>query len=320
MRNFSLKTRGNSHQSSRRTVALRFLALYAGILVTLWFFGPRLGNVVAILTKPLYAARTYFAESTAALPSYLRSRTELLDEIEKLKQELARGSGNAASIALFTQENDALRALLSATSSPRIAAGVIARPPAIPYDVLLIDRGSAHGVREGAPVYLFDDIVIGSVATTFSTSALVTLFSSPQVVTTVYVFGPDVFSFAYGEGGGVVRVSIPPSLPLHVGDVVVLPTLETGMLGTIHSVETSPTEPEQSGFLTFELPLHSIRFVSIGQEVVEPVSFEEARRHVEAASSSRFVLEVPPEFLSDPIATSSTPVMGTTSASGVPTN
>src|SRR5690606_12492776 len=51
-------------------------------------------------------------------------------------------------------ENASLREVLGGEEEERVAAGVIGRPSALPYDVLLIDQGSDAGVREGAPVYV----------------------------------------------------------------------------------------------------------------------------------------------------------------------
>lgn len=295
MRNFSSKTKGNSRHSFDTSAARRALVILPITLLVLYALGSVLRPIVSAVTHPIYIARTYFAESEAALPTYIRGRNELLNTIEELQNKIVLQSGVDAVLSKLEAENEELRSLLNISVSDRIAAGVIARPPMLPYDVLMLDRGTEEGIKEGATVYLSNDVAIGYVSSAFKDSSLVRLFSSPDVRTTVYVYGPNVFTHAYGEGGGVVRVSIPQGVPLHEGDVVVLPSLTSGLLGTVRTVESIPTEPEQNGFIVLPISLQSIHTVVVDSEYTQPISFEEAERQVRESITNPFNLDLPTE-------------------------
>ncbi len=250
-------------------------------------------TVTGGISTTLYTIRHYAETSSATVPVFIRSRMELLHYTQELEQEIASNQGIAATLAYITAENDELRNLLSASSSPQIVAGVLARPPYTPYDTVVIDKGSEDGIVEYAPVYHGKGIALGYVHAVFSHMSYVTLFSSPGVESTVYIFGANLFTTAYGEGGGVVHLSVPQGVSLTRGDAVVLPSLHTGTLGTVDEIQSIATEPEQHAYVTLGVPLQSIRIVSVGTVPVNPVSFDEALTRVHEDEQKRFLIAVP---------------------------
>lgn len=198
----------------------------------------------------------------------------------------------------------------------RILAGVLARPPFVPYDLLVIDRGAEEGVVVGAVVYIAQNHAIGLVSHVYDHTSLVTLFTSPGVETTVYVYGPNVFAYAYGEGGGVLRVSLPQGVGIHEGDPVVLPALRMGDVGLIERVESLPTQPEQSAYVTLPQSLQSIRMVSIDRETLLPPTYTDIIADSELLTRQTKML-VPESALQ--VATSTIDGVGTTTSTTVST-
>ncbi len=293
MKNFSLKTRESSLLSSKERGNKTYLIWIVVAFLVLLLAKNLVGMVSELFTSPLYSVRHYVQSSSAALPTFIRSRMELLNRIDELEKEIASHQGIDATLSYIMAENTELRNLLHASSSPRIVAGVISRPPFTPYDTIIIDRGERDGIVEHAPVYHGEGTAIGYVRAVFAESALITLFSSPGVESTVYLFGPNLFTTAYGEGGGIVRLSIPQGIIIKKGDAVILPSLDTGVLGTIDEIQSIPTEPEQHAYVTLNAPLQSIRLVSVGTRSIEPVSFEEAMTHVREEEQKLLLIDVP---------------------------
>lgn len=220
---------------------------------------------------------------------------ELLDQIRDLEAKLASQVGIESALDFAMKENTELRALLSASSTPRIAAGVIARPPHTPYDTIVIDRGRAEGILENTPVYYGSNQALGYVRSVYEHHALVTLFSSSGVESTVYVFGPNFFTTAYGEGGGIIRLSVPQGVEIEEGNIVILPSLDSGIMGTIDHIQSIPTEPEQHAYVTFDVPMQSLRLVSVGTVPLAPITFDEAEDVVDLNEQLLFTIPVPPE-------------------------
>lgn len=304
MKKFLSKTKKSSrHSSNDKHIQKLFLWL---IIAVVLLFGARalVGTLSSAITTPIFSIRHYLETSTQTIPVFLRGRSELLDQIRGLEEELLAREGIENTLTKFTEENETLKALLGSGETERIVAGVIGRPPATPYDVVVLDRGSRDGIAKNAPVFYGDGKALGYIHRVFEHASLVTLLSSPQVETSVYVFGPDVFATAIGQGGGVIRVSVPQGLPVSEGNVVVTPSLEGGVLGDIERVESNPTEPDQYAYLTYEAPIQSIRLVAVGKEPLMPLTFEEARERVRNYENSFLRFDFPSEVVEDEAATS----------------
>ncbi len=293
MKNFSLKTRENSLLNSKERRKRTYLIWIVGAFIVLIFGKDIVGGITASVTAPFYTVRHYILTSGATVPVFIRDRMELLSQIRELEQQVSSHQGVDATLAYIMEENNELRLLLQASTSPRILAGVIGRPPFTPYDTVIIDRGTNDGIVEDTAVYHGGGTAIGYVKKVFSGYSLVTLFSSPGVESTVYVFGPNLFTTAYGEGGGVIRISIPQGIAIAKGDVVVLPSLDTGVLGIVDEVQSVSTEPEQHAYVTLNVPIQSMRLVSVGTRSIEPVSFEGALLEVEEEREILFSIAVP---------------------------
>jgi cell shape-determining protein MreC len=296
MRNYSLKTKANSHHS-RDLRALYIKIFLIGIAFFLLFsLRSIIGSVTSVVTVPLFTIRHYFETSSAALPTYIRDRSILEKEIQELKQEIAGQEGLRTTYTYIENENIELRKLLGASTTPSVTAGVIARPPYSPYDTVIIDKGSSDGIVSSSPVYYGSGMALGYVRVVYKNNAFVTLFSSPNVETTVYVFGPNIFTTAYGEGGGVIRLSIPQGIKINQGDMVVLPSLSRGILGKVSSIQSIPTEPEQSAYVRLEVPIQSIRAVRVDTKAQQPVSFEDAFDAVQEIEKTLFTIPIPEDF------------------------
>ncbi len=292
MKNFSLKTKRNSPHSSDRRLIFQTIAFVAVSVVLIFLLRGALGGLLSGVTTTVLRVSNYFQTSSASLPAYLRDRTELLSEVNRLRQEVAAQSGGGATIARLSFENDELRTFVGDSSEERILAGVVARPPAVPYDLLVIDRGSDHGILEGALVYHAMNHVMGIVSKVYPESAFVTLFSSAGTETTVYLYGPNVLAYAYGEGGGVIRISVPQGVTLTEGDPVVLPSIHSGDIGVIERIVSLPTEPEQSAYVTFPVSLQSVRTVHVGKTVIDIKTYEDIVPNI-TLINERFAIEVP---------------------------
>lgn len=293
MKNFSFKTKRNFRPSSEgKRVIFTVIGYTVVAILALVFLRNAVGTIVSGTMESFFAVREYLRTSTATLPSYLRSHGELQAEIETLRGEIAAKSGDSATIRRLISENEELRALLGDTTDERILAGVIGRPPSTPYDLLVIDRGRTHGVVEGAIVYHTHNHALGMVSRVYETMAFVTLFSSPQVESTVYLYGPDVFAYAYGEGGGVIRISLPQGIEVKAGDPVVLPSLHMGDLGVVERVDSVPTQPEQNAYLTFPIAIQSVRTVTVSKEPARIPDLTTVEMHVDAMRDV-FRVEVP---------------------------
>lgn len=317
MKNYSLKTKENSLLNSKKRRSTQLFLLIFVVLFILYSGRNIASTISETITIPMYAVRHFFETSSATIPVFVRSRLELLDHMHTLEQQIASQQGVADTLAYVMEENTELRSLLGATSSPRIAAGVIARPPHTPYDTLILDKGSDAGIVEHAPVYHGGGKAIGYVRSVLPHNALVTLFSSSGVTTSVYVFGSNIFTTAYGEGGGVIRISVPQGITVTRGDMVSMPGIDAGVLGLIDDIQSIASEPEQHAYVTSGVPIQSIRLVSVGNTPITPIAFDTALQIVREEEQKLLNFEIPESARVQTGTTTGTIHASTTSTSSV---
>ncbi len=153
----------------------------------------------------------------------------------------------------LSSENQALTAkivdlteLLGGARTPvrSVVAGVLARPPASPYDTLVVGAGSDEGVAIGMKAFGAGDVPLGIVTTVTASSARVTLFSAPGTLTAGWIGNTKVPLTLTGSGAGTFSASVSRAAPITVGDIVYLPgpgALPAGSLVRIDSDLSSPS-------------------------------------------------------------------------------
>lgn len=248
------------------------LAIAVPLAVFVWLMPTAVARVVEPILRPLLSSEAKLRSSF-------------------IKDKPVDTNVDASELAMLREENEELRHILGSEEEGRLAAGVIGRPTNLPYDVLVIDKGSDDGVVKDAPVYAGEKLVIGIVAAVYDKSSVVALTTTPGWRSTVYIYGPNIYTTAVGQGGGVARVHVPQGIELEVGNSVVVPSLSGGIYGSIFTVDSVPSRPEQYGYVATEVPINALRVVAIGLRPLNPVDFETARQVIQDARAE--LLEVP---------------------------
>ena len=238
----------------RSGVGIAFFAVLALLVfgVVLYFKGP-LSSLAVSALKPALAARSNLSKSTVA----------------ELEAELASSTLALADRSALVQENQNLKLLLGrAPSKKEVLAGILLRPPATPYDTLLIDAGSNNGVAEGALVYGGTSAVIGQVSGVFPTSARVTLLSAPG-----HDYDAEVLSSAtpgsvlplalVGQGGGSLSGQVPAGSSVSVGDSIVVPGVSGSYVGTVTHIDSQAGASFETLYAQLPANLFSLEYVEV---------------------------------------------------------
>ena len=300
MRIFLFKTKTNllrrSRSGKQHTSVLLFVGALCGLLLLVYARGG-IGAIASAVFRPILSVKARLLESAENVPRYFQTQKALIGEVQSLKNQLQERDADAFVIKQLQTENAELHTVLGFAQDLRINARVLLRPNQIPYDTFLIDRGARDGIVEGATVYIQGNIATGVVARAYSDSALVRLVSSPGARVTAYIVGANIFTEAEGMGGGVLRVSVPQSIPLVVGDMVVLPAVGTGAYGSVVSVERTESNPDQYGYVTSPIPIQTVRFVTVAKTAPPTVSYQTALETVKTTSMTLFNIAIPKETL-----------------------
>ncbi len=168
--------------------------------------------------------------------------------------------------ALYRENIDLKARLGREMQAQRILGGVISRPPATPYDTLVIDAGVLEGVSTGDLVSAGGTIIVGTVSEVYPHVARVTLYSSPGETYDALLHlsgGVHVPVAIEGQGGGSLRAQVPAGTAVEVGDSALLPGIAGGVSALVSSIEKA--EGESFSTLYFSLPVNpsTLRFVEV---------------------------------------------------------
>jgi cell shape-determining protein MreC len=291
MKKYLSTTKGNYRRTPRKSYRLWL----AGAIVLIglgWVFPWLITHISSTILYPINVTTNWVKTSDGIIPEYLRSRSELMLELEELKIQVATDSSTRLSVDRLLEENMQLRAMANAgTSTERLVARVVSNPTKLGYDLLQIDRGTSDGVMAGAPVYIGLDTVVGVVVQVTETYSFVDLFTSPDFETTAYIIGPNVFAVLEGIGGGIARVRLPQGVLIAEKQLVILPGISNGVYGEIVSVENLPTQPEQYGYVAPPVSLNSMRYVSVGLDAVNIKTELEIDAVIKTSIREQFILD-----------------------------
>ncbi|MCB9810864.1 MAG: rod shape-determining protein MreC [Candidatus Nomurabacteria bacterium] len=316
MKKYSSTTKVNyrhiSHKKRRTWILVAAALIFIG-----WLLPWLTSQVASVALYPFHVVTVWVKNSNGVFPTYLRSKAELVTELEELRAKDATETGTQLTIQRLLMENMQLRKLANVdTPNQRIVARVIAQPSTLVYDSLQIDQGSEAGLEVGMPVYSGLDSVLGIVSHVTPKYSFVELFTTSGFEATAYIIGPNVFADIQGVGGGVARVSLPQGVPMTVGNEVLLPALTSGVYGEIAWVENHPTQPEQYGYVVPPVAMNSIFYVSIDTNVVQPKTEVEIVDNIEEEIEQKLKLNRElTDSLTDVLATQDIAVLEVASSS-----
>ncbi len=222
-----------------------------------WFF-PSLFMTAA---EPFWRAE--FSLSSGAV----RSPAELLAENEALKRQLAdmQAAVASSSVGFLMQENAELKAEFGrASTTPRVLAAVLARPPLAPYDELILDVGADKGVSTTTLVYAPGGALIGRVREAFAHGAKAILLTSPGQTYPIMIGSAHIPATAMGLGGGQYRADVPHGAAIQIGDAASSPALNDSLFGAVVSVATDPSDPFDTVFIAPPANPYQLRWVYLG--------------------------------------------------------
>ena len=143
-----------------------------------------------------------------------------------------------------------------------LRAVVIARPPAIAYDQLVINKGTADGVAEGQEVLVSDDISIGVAGETFQETSRVILYSAYGREQNVFLEKTGVAAIAVGRGNGELAIVLPRDLSVFVGEKIITLAARPRVIGFVEKVEAPPNSPTQT--LQIKQPFNIYNIYHVG--------------------------------------------------------
>ncbi len=188
-----------------------------------------LEKAVITVIAPMQNLVSRTAGRVTSVVDTFRHYRELEEENRSLKEELSRLEILHPQLKELRQENYRLRELLqfkAKTDYQLLPAEVIARNPNQWFEILTVDKGSTHGVKQGMPVVTSPGLV-GSIYTVAPYSSQVMLLTDPRRGVSALVQrsrDPGIVGTVEGLGGNeghLIMRNLPPEANIQLGDTII---------------------------------------------------------------------------------------------------
>lgn len=235
-----------------------FKMLLLAILVVVCFFvfNNQLfgGQLASTMLTPFFKAGDYFYQHLSYIPNIFSDKNKLLEEKLELLGAVENLRIAEMSYQSLKTENEQLRKELGLKpSKDSIAASIIGRPPQVPLDTLLLDKGSDDLVGTGDFVLANGRVLIGRIVKLNKQNATVALDSSSSVVSRGFLERTREPLEIRGFGGGGMQVKVPIDFDIVVGDKVIVANSLNYIAAIVGVVENN----DSSGFKNVLLSLPS---------------------------------------------------------------
>ncbi len=197
-----------------------------------------------VFSPVFHSADSLAAESHMFFSSFGDAAKLSLQNESLLNENAALASENEA----LLQKESSLEALLGSpvpgrSAAPGILAGVVARPPESPYDILVLAAGTREGIAPGQEVFGEGNVPIGIVSSVLPDFSRATLFSSPGARVAGWAGSANVPLTIIGSGAGSMSATLARSAGIAVGDTVSGPGPGMLPIGKVVRVDSDPSSP-----------------------------------------------------------------------------
>lgn len=254
----------HTKQNSFNKIFLKILAIIAFILLFVLSVGSAKSLLIETLS-PLFKTGDYFYRTFGQIPQFFSDRNKLIEENEKLMDEIENYRLNMIDYDAVKYENQRLREDLKIKPAENfIAVSVLARAPQIPLDSLLLNKGTEDGINQNDFVLASSKVLIGKIAKISKNKSTVALNSFAGVVTYAYVARTNEPLEIKGAGGSSIEAKVPIDFDIIVGDKI----MAGGALSYLAAIIGAIEEDHSSGFkkILMSLPVDTSKINTVFTE------------------------------------------------------
>lgn len=228
----------------------------------------QLSGVVWRMGESILNVRNSVVTSLGGVFAQFASNTSLVKENDLLRAALASSSVKMLDRdLLFSELVDARVRLGRSATSSSVLAGVIARPPLVPYDTLILDAGRREGITKGDLVSAGGQTLIGIVDEVYTTEARVELFSaegrSHDTLLLSRIGGAVVPMSVVGQGAGSFVGEVPAGTTVNKNDMAIFPGIAESLIARVSAIEVPEGSSFKKVYLQFPTNIFSLRFVEV---------------------------------------------------------
>lgn len=237
-------------------------AVVLAIVILLWLVRLIFPGAFVALVSPLWSLGSSITDGIGSTVSSFGDPRVLTQERDLLLAE------NAALAARIRAAEIQIADMGAVATGEGILAGVLARPPVAPYDVLILAAGSDDGIVANLLVYGEGGTPIGVVTESSRSSSRVSLFSEAGRESQGWAGEERIPVTLVGKGSGTFSLSVAKDAGLSVESEVYLPGPGAIPVGIIRRIDTDPASPDASVHVFPYANPFSLTYVRVGPAIL----------------------------------------------------
>lgn len=256
-------------QHNKKSGAKKSFGIFFGIILLLlvltFYINPQFfSSSTHFIFGPVWRSALNVSGTLSSYSSFLSDKNDLIQEKEELEEKLRRLKMISSEKDLLEEENKDLReALNMKPHEDATLVSVLAGPPNVPYDVLIISGGKNMGFSPGDKVLFGDAFLLGEVDEVYKKTSRVNLYSSPGMKTDVYLDSGEDTVTAYGRGGGKFNLELDRDSEISEGAYLLKMEERLFMLGEVIDVTLPETGAIKIATARVPINIFSIKSVFV---------------------------------------------------------
>jgi len=229
-----------------------------------------------LISRPLGWFQQWFYKAGVDLSNTevrLLSKAELIELNQELKDQVLDLTIRITELKIFEEENKELVKqldFLSRQPYQTVTARIIGRSPDYSEDILIINRGSKDGLKDGLAVIAEEGVLIGKIIKTERNQSKVMVLTDAQSKVAAAILNQNrTVGLVEGQYGLSAKLGlIPQNEEVKVNDLVITSGLEENipkglLIAKVDHLTTQPNDVFQSALLSLLLDYNKINLVSV---------------------------------------------------------
>jgi len=252
-------------EKKKRKIVIIFLILLVLALLSIPRASRRvIGSIVQTIAKPIQSAGGGISNFFQNRSYVFNSKKSLMQENFILSEQVAKLSAENIDRTTLLEENIKLKDAFSRQKiSTSILGVILQKPPAILYDTLTIDIGSAEGVIVGEKVFAYGNIFIGRIDEIYKHTSKVKLLSAYNEKTNIVLGNQDAYFDMMGRGGENFEIVVPRDIDIKIGDNAIYPDIAPFVVAVVSNIIIDDRDPFKKIILKNPVNINELKFVEV---------------------------------------------------------
>ncbi len=246
---------------SRTKIVVVAVFLVLVVLLAVFVLAPLLQSVSQ---GPAWLARSVQNGISDAI-TMATPKSTIIARNKVLTDQVAGYEAQLIELQQLRDENAQLRKELSYLPVPNetITAQILGKPSQSLMNSMVINAGTAQGVRVGQLVTVQHNLGLGTIVSVSPKTAVVELFGGPQFSGDVLLANKNITVPATGKGAGNFEIHIPREVAVSDGDFLAFPGNPSVVIGVVKSIIFDPRDPFQTVLARAPVNIQELRFVQV---------------------------------------------------------